>query len=157
MKTFKEFLNETIDIKENLNEMATVYRDKDKKQLCQVNPDKGRQCLEYFKLYDSDSFDKVTKIARISFREPKYVIHKNDRGFDDWKLNVTDKQNLKTLLEQQSDKYEGYTNFQAAIIDFNMEKGLNVSQTKENFVENPKYPKYLPIDLPMPNYDLLPR
>ena len=157
MKTFKEFLNETIDIKENLNEMATVYRDKGKKQLCQVNPDKGRQCLEYFKLYDSDSFDKATKIARISFREPKYVIHKDENGLQPWIFNNREKKLLIEYLNLKENFYNReLTYFQIAIVKHNFESGLGNSEFDcLNKTIELKNNKYLKLDLQIPNYLLL--
>ena len=158
MKSFKEFLkeskqlNEDYIVEEHIEEMATVFRDKDSKQLCQVNPDRGRKGLEYFKLYNSDSYDTSNSIARISFREPKYINHKNSDGKENWILNSKQKKALVKALNLPSKKYKGYNNYQTAIIDFNNEKGLDIDLTEENLVDDLKYPDYLPIDLPMPDY-----
>lgn len=158
MKTFKEFIKgnkpsqEEYLVEEYLEEMSTVFRDRESNQICQVNPDRSRRGLEYFKLYNSDSYDTADSIARISFREPKYIIHKNTDGRLNWVLNSKQKKALVKALNLPSKKYKGYNNYQTAILDFNNEKGLDIDQTKENFVNDLKYPDYLPIDLSMPDY-----
>ena len=158
MKTFKQFLKESKQLKEEylveeyLEEMATVYIDRENNYLYQVNPDRSRKGLEYFKLYDSVNWPKAKQVARISFREPKYIIHRNTDGKENWFLNSKQKKALVKALTMKSIKYQGYNNYQTAIIDFNLEKGLEPDKTKENLVNDLKYPVYLPIDLPIPDY-----
>ena len=151
---------ETYLIEERLDEMSTIVMDKKNSVLVQVNPDMGRMGLEYFKFFNSFSEGKATRIARISFRDPRYVIHHNNRGKDNWILNSKEKRMLVALLQQKSDMIncEGnvLTNWEKSIVQFNLEKGLPKEDTEENFVNNPKYPNYLPIDLPMPDYYKLP-
>lgn len=160
MKTFLEYVDEkTSCIQENINEMSTIVLDKKNLMLIQVNPDRGRQGLEYFKIYNSFSESKADKIARISFKEPKYVIHHNNHGKNLWTLNTKEKKSLMLLLQKKSDMLdtEGniLTNWEKSIVQFNLEKGLPKEDTEENFVSNQKFPKYLPIDLPMPDYEKL--
>lgn len=150
MKTDMQYLLEDLEIKEPLEEMATVFRDIKRNMICQVNPDSGRIGLEYFKIYNHINVSAARKIARIEFRRPEYVIHSDNK--QKWFLNSSEKKILMFVLQTESKKYKGYTNFQAAIIDFNNEKGLDIDLTEQNFVNDLKYPDYLPIDLPMPNY-----
>ena len=150
MMTFNEFL-----IEERLDEMATVARDRNNGILIQVNPDRSRVGMEYFKVYNSYSIDKATKMARISFRDVKYVYHSATMGKDDWVLSTKEKRMLILLLKEKSKAMPQYSNWEYAIISFNNEKGLDVDETEENVMDNLKYPKFLPIDLPMPNYNNL--
>ena len=131
--------------------MANVYRDPKSRFCIEVNPDKQRLGNEYFKLYNARQWKKATKIARISFRKAKYIKHSDI--FDDWVLANKEKKYLVEALQKQASMpYENYTNWQKAIILHNNEKGLPMEQTLENKLADLKYPKYLPIDLPMPNY-----
>lgn len=150
MKTNMQNLFEDIEIKEILEEMSTVFRDTKRNIVCQVNPDRGRIGLEYFKIYNHINTEVAQKIARIEFRKPEYVIHSDNK--EKWYLNSAERKILVYVLKMESEKYDGYTNFQSAIIDFNNEKGLSPKFSKQNFVKDLKYPEYLPIDLPMPNY-----
>ena len=157
MKSFKEFLKKNQSqkeyiVEEHIEEMATVYTDEVNKHVCQVNPDRNRQGLEYFKLYNNVNWSKATKVARIEFRKPNYVLHTNKDGKENWKLNNREKIALIKALKMDSEDYPGYSNYQAAIIHFNREKGLSANKTKENLINDLKYPKFLPIDLPMPDY-----
>ena len=150
MKTFAEFL-----IEERIDEMATVARDKENGILIQVNPDRGRIGMEYFKIYNSYSVDKADKMTRISFRKAEYISHSATLGKKDWKLSTKEKKALIALLEVKSKSNPQYTNWEYAILSFNNEKGLDFDQTEENVIDNLKYPQYLPIDLPMPDYSQL--
>lgn len=150
MKTDIEKLLEDFEIKEHLEEMATVFSDKTHNLLCQVNPDSGRLGLEYFKIYNNFQWKTATKIARIEFRKPEYVIHTSNK--ENWVLNSHERKTLVKLLQMPSRLNNNFTNFQMAIIQFNLEKGLDVDSTLENKIDNLIYPDYLPIDLPIPNY-----
>lgn len=134
-----------------INGMANVYRDPQSRFCIEVNPDKQRVGNEYFKLYNAKQWKKATKIARIAFRQAKTIKHKDI--FDDWILTNKEKKYLVDALQKHASMpYENYTNWQKAIILHNNEKGLSMEETLENKVNDLKYPKYLPIDLPMPNY-----
>ena len=97
------------------NEMSTVFRNDD--VLCTVNPGVGRIGDSYFKLYDSNSLRTATKVARIKFTEPKYVIHKDENGLQPWIFNNREK---KLLIEYVNLKENFYnrelTYFQIAIV-----------------------------------------
>ena len=82
LKGFSEFLNE----------MSTVFRNDD--VLCTVNPGFGRIGDSYFKLYDSNSLRTATKVAKIKFTEPKYVIHRDENGLQPWIFNNREKKLL---------------------------------------------------------------
>ena len=140
-----------------LDAMATIYRDPKGRFLVSVNPDPNRQGEEYFKLYNKTNRDSATKIARISFREAKYIYHNANQGKDNWILNVKEKKYIiKAFAKKNPAFYNGqYTYWQYAIAQFNLEKGLDYEKTFKNVGKKLKYPKYLPFDLEMPDYTKL--
>lgn len=130
-----------------------------------VNPDPSRGWYkkEYFKAYNNDNARKADKVIRIKFRTPEYVYHKNKDGKKDWSLNSKEKKLLIRLLKSKS-RVPNLTNWQYAIIQFNTEAFLNenpeifktltiAEQSKMDKNDPRKY--YLPIDLPMPDYNQL--
>ena len=141
-----------------LNEMATIFTGT--KMSVIVNPDPGRNHykVEYFKAFHGDSFRKATDIARIRFRDPGYEIHNS--GKENFKLNSKDRKELIRILTLPSDMYDNYTMWQDCIMQFNHEayhisfkQCLKLTQSYLDTLDD-KDPikKYLPIDLPMPNY-----
>ena len=153
-----ECLNE---YQEPLYEMATVGYDESLSIIVEVNPDSKRIGNEYFKVYDSSSKEKAKRVCRILFREPKYVNHRRGRGvtkrMSNWIMNSNERDALVKFLNKPSDILHELTVWQAAIVLFNNEKGLPRSKTMENFINDLKYPEYLPIDLPIPDYTKLKR
>ena len=151
-----ECLNE---YQEPLYEMAVVGYDESLSIIVEVNPDSKRTGNEYFKVYDSSSKEKAKRVCRILFREPKYVNHRRGRGMtkrmSNWIMNSRERKNLISFLKRESKLFQGLTIWQAAIVLFNNEKGLQKPETMENFMDKLKYPDYLPIDLPMPDYTQL--
>lgn len=140
---------------EYLEAMATVGRETSLPMLVVVNPDSNRVGDEYFKVFDSDNFFSAKKVARILFREAKYISHRDTK--ERWVLNSKEKKVLVKFLQSKSTKLglRNYTNWQVAILQFNEEKGLDQNKTLENVRKRLKYPKYLPFDLEMPDYLLL--
>ena len=159
MKFFTKFLEEkNYMVEENLNEMSTIIMDTHNSMLIQVNPDRGRMGLEYFKVYNSSSEKSAKKIARIQFRKPEYVLHTMNRGKKNWTLNASEKKTLIEILSRLSNMVGNgriLTNWEKAIVQFNLEKGLSEEETLNNFNDNPIHPDFLPIDLPMPEYSNL--
>lgn len=135
----------------DLYAMATVARDVQRKMLIEVNPDmhKGNA---YLKLYNAASKQKASKVARISMYEPIYIEHANvgrKAGKKDWILNSKEKREFIAFLNSVQN---GYTVWQKPIIDINKELDLFEEDTMENLLPNPKYPDYLPYNLPIPDY-----
>ena len=143
----------------SMYEMATVVRSPSMHILIQVNPDEHHIGNPYFKVYNSESFDKATSMNRVSFNEPAYI-HHTTYGKDRWFLNSKEKRNLVSLLKASSDHIDRrdttreYSNWEWAIIQYNNEicavgeKDTIAGRLKGNA---------LPIDLTMPNYLDLPR
>ena len=147
-----------IDAGEILTEFATVKRDRNLNICVAVNPDRHRNLknMEYFKIYNHTDHLRATKIARIKFRAPEYVIHNNRKGVENWFLNSKDIKNMIQVLNSPSDNYPGFTTWQGLILNFNYESGdLDFEETKKNVQDNGKtlpHPDFLPIDLPIPDY-----
>ena len=72
-----------------------------------------------------------------------------------WIMNSRERKNLISFLKRESKLFQGLTIWQAAIVLFNNENGLQKPETMENFMDKLKYPDYRPIDLPMPDYTQL--
>lgn len=152
----QKLLNEEV-----MYEMATVTYGN--KQYISVNPDSSRGWYneEYFKVYNSENYRAATGIARIKFRDASYTTHSNSDGKENWKLNSKDKKQLIKLLQSPSKKVKGITNWQYAILQFNLEayadanwdECLLLTIEEQSGINNKNPKKYwLPIDLPMPNY-----
>lgn len=97
----------------------------------------------YFKCIPHSANIKTTNPARISFRNPIYIVHY--RESKQFILNLKQKKSLINLLN--STHKSGYSVWQMMIIQFNnfiMSKGK----------DNEKYK--LPLDLPIPDYRRLP-
>lgn len=134
-----------------LCEMANVYVDRDDNMTFQVNCSEDHN-VDYFKVYNHQSYKKASKVARISLFEAKYIYHKNDDGKEDWELNAKER---KLLVKKLQMEVRGLTVWQRLIITYNLESGLNEEETLENLKDNLKYPYYLPIDMEMPYYTKL--
>lgn len=160
------------DIIKQLNEVIdqSIYEDcfyefasitKGDNNFIAVNPDPSRGWYgeEYFKAYNNDNARKAEKVIRIKFRAPEYVFHKNNDGKKDWILNSKEKKKLINLLQKPS-KFNNLTNWQYAILQFNLEAfDINVDdcltltiEKQEQMDKNNPQKYYLPIDLEMPDY-----
>ena len=151
---------------ELLEAMALTYIDKQDSCCLQVNPDQNSK-TEYFKFCNNTSWTKATKLCRISFREPKYIIHTNSHKVEDWFLTKKEQKYLIKVLWSDSKKYKGFSVWQALIIDYNAERYSlpNDISEKLTITKQQKLGRHvnlsevealmiqaLPIDLPIPNY-----
>lgn len=93
---------------------------------------------EYFKVYNNINPNKATKVARIKFRKPEYIIYDNNK-INNWFLNSIEKRALMRILINQSILYPDRTVWDELIRLFNKEMGSNS----------------LPNDLKIPNYNYL--
>ena len=150
-------INEEIEL--SMNEMATIY--KGKLSLI-VTPDANRNLFndEYFKVFKGTNYRKATEICRIKFREPIYIEHRNKDGKANFKLSSTEKKLLIKTIELPSNIYDNMTIWQDLIMMFNSEAyGFSIKESSKltmevinSLPENDPRKKYLPIDLPTPNY-----
>ena len=136
------------------------YGDEESGRCIWVYPDLGRRGLEYFKFFNTRMFYDATKVARIDFRSPRYIFHKDSIKTHQWFLNSFEKECLMEFLVSKNTDIPNcdYTNWQIAIMAFNREKGLSTEQTIENLLSDKrlKYYAFLPFDLKMPDYRKLP-
>ena len=147
-----------IEAGEILTDFSTVARDYDLNVSLVINPDMNRNSknTEYFKLYNNSRPDNASRIARIKFRSPEYVVCHNNGGKENWFLNPAEKNMLMKILNQPCEKHTGFSVWQGLILDFNWETGLDYESTKKNKQSgNMPYPEYLPIDLKIPDYSEL--
>lgn len=156
----EEMTQEDIDYLVSLDEMSTVGRSTREKLLIQVNPaEKEGGNAPYFKVFNSANEPTASQVARIRFHYPIYEIHarKWNRGKDYWWLNSRDKSKLIAYLEADNTNFPQFTNWKAAILAFNNERGLDYEKTQQNLLSKMplKYPDFIPFDLPMPDYELL--
>ena len=165
MLRFFEYLTNAFGsnrIIENQYRSALVGKDKCRNLYMWVEPDRGRRHLEYFKLNKIPIYGDVDpqRIARIDFRSPRYIFHKDLIKTHQWFLNSFEKECLMEFLVSKNTDIPNcdYTNWQMAIIAFNREKGLSTEQTIENLLSDKKlkYYAFLPFDLKMPDYRKLP-
>lgn len=152
---------------ELLEAMALTYIDKQNNCSMYVNPDRNSIGNEYFKFCNNASWIKATKLCRISFREPKYIIHSNSYKVEDWLLTKKEQKFLMTVLWSDSKKYKGFSVWQALIIDYNAERyDLDLEECERitlNFQHKLSLRSQLsgyeeiqlaalPLGLPIPNY-----
>ena len=103
-----------------------------------VCPDYGKMRLPYFKVYHAG------RVERVLFHKPEFVGH--------GKMSKEEVLELCLMLGQPNVAMESLSNWQYMLVTFNWELGLDMSESMENFCGSLKYPDYLPIDLPMPDY-----
>lgn len=148
---YAQMIDDTME--EILLEFATVYTGEDIPLKIIVSVDENRIGNPYFKVFNANDFKKATKMARISFLEPKYVIHSMNYGKENWVLNSKEKKLLINALTSLADI--NCTVWQSAVIDYNREHGVSIfkqrQMTKEQLIEK----HLLPLDLEMPDYTKL--
>lgn len=151
--------NDEVELLEPVESMATVLSDRNRSLCIVVNPDLNRIGDEYFKVYNNSSKIKASKIARISFRNSRYIVHHINDGKDIWYLNSRERKMLMDCLcSVVSSEDSRLTIYQLAIVAFNRERfDMNKTDSLNNTVDNPnpEFPNALPIDLPMPDYNNL--
>ena len=152
---------------ELIEAMAQTCIDLQNNRSMHVNPDLNCIGNEYFKFCNNVSWSKATKLCRILFNKPQYIIHTNSRKVDNWILTAKEKKYLVRTLLSKSKKYVGLTVWQALIVDYNAERySFDLQECKDitlavqyGLVAKAKLTELersmlhaLPFDLPMPNY-----
>ena len=161
LATSKEEAKQFIEDKKHcVYSMATVIKSQQYNVLITADPDGDHIGEPYFKFYNNASFDKASKIARISFLESKYIHHKNARGhFDDWVLNSKERKLLIELLKGTINRYKingtKMTGWEYAIHQFNSEKGYDDIEIENNLLPNKLLDDSVAFNLPMPDYTKL--
>ena len=145
----------------DLCEMAMVGRDVKDNFVVYVNSDQNHLGNEYIKFYNHQVYGKADCVARIAMRRPDYIIHANDDGKKNFRLNSKEKKALVRLLNAPSKKVKlldgsPASNWQAAIVCVNEDYGMEEEDTLRYTLNSPRQGDYLHIDEPMPDYLNLP-
>ncbi len=153
-----------IEAGEMLDEYSTVARVRDLNICLAVNPDHCEDSpgMEYFKVYNNCDAALADKIARIRFRSPEYVIHHPGNNKENWFLNEEEVAQLLELLQRpcENSQFPDLSIWQALIMASNWEAwGVDYEETCSNRTCSETnqllHPKFLPIDLPVPEYERL--
>ncbi|MDE7354446.1 MAG: hypothetical protein K2O06_15550 [Acetatifactor sp.] len=133
LKFFESTLNQAIadhNKDEFFFEMATIAIDN--KLNINVNPEVDRLSIAYFKVLNAESFRKATKVARLHFKDSGMEYHKDRSGKQPWELNSQEIKHIVRLMKEPNDGHDGYTNWQIACYQWNLENGL-VKSFKDYF------------------------
>ena len=104
---------------EPLGEMATITRDEELSIRIQVNPDRGRIGVPYFKVFNTPMLLRnKTKVARLHFMDSGMEYHQDE--FMDWVISNQDIKNIKKVLNKKY-KDTQYTIWQMTCYQWNFE------------------------------------
>ena len=164
------------DEDEPITEMALVdyarFKTKGEKYAVSVDSSETRIGEPYFKFYDGPSRTPKTPVARVSFLEPRYVVHHKRSKEIPFVLNTSLRRLLVRFMQtpyKVKIDNKKITNWQFAILQYNLEnidvddwstrEWLNFTtrwkRKNEDAIIGTDAEHALPIDLPMPNYLLL--
>lgn len=116
-------------------EMATIAIGE--KLNINVNPETERLSIAYFKVLNAESFRKATKVARLHFKDSGMEYHKDGSGKQPWILNSQELKRLLKLLKSNHTDNDGYTNWQIACYQWNLENGLIKQGMPETWIYDP--------------------
>lgn len=123
-----------LEAQESLYAMSNVHTDYfDYGASFQINPSEDRLGEPYFKVYDSFSIDKARRVARLSFNEPKYIIHKDGLGKQPWFMNASEKKYILSILKKNK-----HSVWKKLIANWNKEKYQVKSRHWNLFTESVK-------------------
>jgi len=126
----KEVLSKYLTEDEALTEMATVATDQKLQLRLQVNPDRSRIGVPYFKVFNSTALKTgETKVARLRFKDSGMEYH-NDKYLD-WVIDSKDLKIIIPFLKTKHDDFPKYTNWEMAKWLWNMEYGF-IQPSREN-------------------------
>ena len=164
------------DEDEIITEMALVdyakFKTKGGRYAISVDSSPTRIGEPYFKFYNGPSRTTETPVARISFLEPRYVIHHKRSKEIPFVLNTSFRRLLVNFMQTPYKirlENKRITNWQYTILQYNLENievdGWGIREwlyftrkwIKENQddITGTAVENALPINLPMPNYLLL--
>jgi hypothetical protein len=158
----------SLEVKERvpvyLGEMATIGRNEEKNFLVIINPSENFNNA-YFKYCNDKSYEKCTKVIRISFKKLEYFHHTGD-GKKFWKITNKDKKNLMDFFKSKTSnrKYlPTLTNWEVAIYSWNdILNFTNNNDWDDSFPEgcDPeselfKNPQFVRMNMPLHDYTKL--
>lgn len=148
-------LNENVLENEAFTEMATIGGDEELGIRVQVNPDRSKEGVPYFKVFN-DTKIKVgeTKVGRFHFTDDKMEYH-NDKYLD-WDITNDDIKNIHIFMSKKNKKQPAYTNWQVACYKWNEEYGFMLDKEEEYFngeldEEFINHPSYVPSTTEIPD------
>lgn len=159
LEVFK--IDEELMYEELMYEMANVRRDRrDDFLLMAINPDPNRIGDPYFKVYDADSWRKATKVARLSFFEPKLIIHTGGNVRPWKKLTKRDIEDIEDYLDSPARGDIGVTVWDKLKYEWNDEYGFYMKSISsylngEYDEEYENEPSYVPSYIDPPDYKQL--
>lgn len=137
---------------EQYNEMSMAWVNKNSNTCCWIeNPTSYKN--DYFKYFNSFSYRKADKVARISLVKPEYLEHKNYDGKETWKLNSKEKKDLIDFMNKESKVHKNLTNWQVTLVQYNFDNYYIDPQDTINSTFNlADYPDAFSINHKMPDY-----
>lgn len=134
-----------LEAAEYLTEMATVTIDRKHNFRIQVNPDRKRIGVPYFKVFNSSKLKSgETKVARFHFLDNKMEYYKDE--YIDWYVRKTDLNKIRNLLMDYHEDFPNYTNWEMACYLWNMEYGFDIKRREyflgkydKEYKDNPSY------------------
>lgn len=112
MKTFKQFLKE-VNEAQMIYEMSVAVLT-DNRMIWIENP--NHYDNRYFKYLNSKSYSKAKKVKRISLLNPKYILHNDNQGKEEWNLTNNEIDNMIKILQT---KVGRITNWQKILLTYN--------------------------------------
>lgn len=144
-----------ISLNEECAEVATIGGDEELGIRVQVNPDRSKEGVPYFKVFN-DTKIKVgkTKVGRFHFTDDKMEYH-NDKYLD-WDITNDDIKNIQIFMNKKNKKQPAYTNWQITCYKWNEEYGFMLDKEEEYFngeldEEFINCPSYVPSTTKMPD------
>ena len=140
---------------EPLGEMATITTSDKPAMRIQINPERGRKGVPYFKVYNSPSYTKSTKVARLHFLDTGMEYHQDE--FADWVPTNKEIKQIRGLLMERHSREKNYTNWQMTCWLWNMEYTFIMPDKIDEYMEGKfddafkDHPSYVPSTTPIPD------
>ena len=144
-----------------IGEMATVVLEPKSNIRIQVNPDRDRMGVPYFKVFNSIKLKKKeTKVCRLHFLDSGMEVH--DDGYVKWVPNSKEIKQIKSVLDSISEDDESLTYWQLACWLWNKEYSIfnnKIAFSKKEYFQgiydnDPEFymhPSYVPSTTPIPD------
>ena len=139
---------------EIFEEMATVATDIEHNIRIQVNPDRRRKGIPYFKVYDNSSYTSATKVARLHFKN--YGIEDHKDRYESWYPNNKEIKMIRNFMMNQHVDFPQYTNWQMACWLWNLEYDFFNNHNRDEYFagkfdeEYKDHPSYVSSNQEMP-------
>ena len=133
--------------------MATVYRDDEEHILIAVNSETSGPGIAYFKVYNHESWDNATAIARLHFKDNRLEYHEGDKkAIPVWS---TPDDKIKKVIEILSSPLEDdldHTYWQFACYQWNYENNLIPPNSMQKYLNGDYDSRYTDGDIRAKTY-----